>query len=117
MQSRRRRGGRDGSMAARWLDGGAGSTEPAQSPGTSVSISVSQARAVASAGMRQSPRGDSEPPASTFGALGRAERLNWLAKNRRQNTVSHFLISARAERSEERRVGTHGRTGVSMAIT
>src|SRR5699024_9086588 len=67
----------------------------AQSPGTSVSISVSQARAVASPGMRPSPRGGREPTGRTVGALGRAGSLNWLAKTRRQNTVSHFLISAR----------------------
>ncbi len=34
--------------------------------------------ALASLGARQSPRGESEPPEPTFGALGNAERLNWL---------------------------------------
>jgi hypothetical protein len=32
--------------------------------------------AVASDGARQSPRGDSDPPVTTFGPLGRADRLN-----------------------------------------
>ena len=50
---------------------------------------------MASEGIRQSPRGDSEPPASTFGAFGMAERLNWLEKKRRVNTVSQCLISPR----------------------
>src|SRR5690606_9767120 len=66
-----------------------------QSPGTSRSISASQAVDAASEGIRQSPRGESEPPASTFGAFGRAERLNWLLKKRLVNTVSQCLISSR----------------------
>ena len=40
------------------------------------SRSASQARAFASDGIRQSPRGESDPPAETFGPFGRAERLN-----------------------------------------
>src|SRR6476620_9636090 len=49
----------------------------------------SHTRAAASDGIRQSPRGDTltEP---TFGPSGRHDRLNWLAKNRRRNTFSHF---------------------------
>ena len=51
--------------------------------------------AVLSLGARQSPRGDSEPPEPTFGALGSAERLNWLVwKKRSRNTSSQCLISA-----------------------
>jgi hypothetical protein len=46
-----------------------------------VAISSSQIRADRSEGARQSPRGDSEPPADTFGPLGIAERLNWLNWN------------------------------------
>ena len=52
-----------------------------------VAISSSQIRADMSDGARQSPRGDSEPPATTFGPFGSAERLNWLnEKNRCANT-------------------------------
>ncbi len=40
--------------------------------------SASQARAFPSDGARQSPRGESDPPASTLGPLGIADRLNWL---------------------------------------
>ena len=47
-----------------------------QSSGTSRSISSSQVRADMSDGARQSPRGDSDPPADTLGPLGSAERLN-----------------------------------------
>ena len=55
--------------------------------GTLRSSSASQAVALPSEGARQSPRGDSEPPALTFGPFGIAERLNWLkAKKRRRNT-------------------------------
>jgi hypothetical protein len=46
--------------------------------GTERSSSSSHARADASDGARQSPRGDSDPPADTFGPLGSADRLNWL---------------------------------------
>jgi hypothetical protein len=47
--------------------------------------SCSQAFAELSDGARQSPRGESEPPAETFGPFGIAERLNWAkAKKRRQ---------------------------------
>ena len=62
--------------------------------GTLRSRSSSQAVALPSEGARQSPRGDNEPPADTFGPFGMAERLNWLkAKNRRKKTSSHFRIS------------------------
>jgi hypothetical protein len=48
-------------------------------------------------GARQSPRGDKDPPAATFGPFGMAERLNWLkAKKRRRNSSSQCLISASA---------------------
>ena len=57
----------------------------------------SQALALPSDGARQSPRGDSEPPALTFGPFGIAERLNWLnAKKRRRNTSSQWRIVARS---------------------
>ena len=48
--------------------------------GTLRSSSSSQIRALPSEGARQSPRGDSEPPAATFGPFGIAERLNWLKR-------------------------------------
>src|SRR4051812_31967162 len=65
--------------------------------GTLRSRSSSQAAALPSDGARQSPRGDSEPPATTFGPFGIAERLNWLnAKKRFRNPPSHFRMSARA---------------------
>lgn len=52
-------------------------------PGTLRSSSSIHTSAVESLGARQSPRGDREPPEPTFGALGIAERLNWLVwKNR-----------------------------------
>ena len=60
------------------------------------SRSASQAVAAASLGIRQSPRGLIVPPALTFGPLGRALRLNWLAKKRRQNTSSQCRISPRS---------------------
>jgi hypothetical protein len=51
------------------------------------SKSSSHAAALASDGARQSPRGESEPPAETLGPLGIADRLNWLkAKKRRRKT-------------------------------
>ncbi len=49
-----------------------------QDSGTPASSSASQTVADESDGARQSPRGDSAPPASTFGPFGRADRLNWL---------------------------------------
>ena len=55
------------------------------------SRSASQAVAAASEGIRQSPRGDMVPPAETFGPLGSAERLNWLAKNRRHEHLEPVL--------------------------
>src|SRR3954454_23728053 len=71
-----------------------GRSGPPQSEGT-FSSSRSQAAALASLGMRQSPRGDMVPPALTLGPLGSADRLNWLAKKRRRNTSSQERISAR----------------------
>lgn len=47
---------------------------------------------MASLGIRQSPRGDSDNP--IFGPSGRQERLNCWLKKRRQNVVSHFLMVA-----------------------
>ena len=58
-------------------------TRTSPGPQSSVCRSASQAAAEASDGIRQSPRGDNEPPATTLGPLGIADRLNWLAKNRR----------------------------------
>ena len=50
--------------------------------------------AAESLGARQSPRGESEPPEPTFGALGIAVRLNWLVwKKRSRKTPSQCLIS------------------------
>lgn len=49
---------------------------PVQASGTLRSISSSQMRADMSDGARQSPRGDSAPPADTFGPFGSADRLN-----------------------------------------
>ena len=71
---------------------------PAQDTGTWASISASQAVAAASLGIRQSPRGLIVPPALTFGPFGRALRLNWLAKKRRQNTSSQCRIVAEVVR-------------------
>src|SRR4051812_42823854 len=66
-------------------------------PGTVRSSSSSQTSADESLGARQSPRGDSDPPEPTLGALGMAERLNWLVwKKRNRNTRSHFLIAGRS---------------------
>src|SRR5918994_3775763 len=56
--------------------------------GKLASSSASHAAADASDGIRQSPRGESEPPATTLGPLGRAERLNWFAKKRREETAN-----------------------------
>ena len=64
--------------------------------GTLRSSSASQAAALASDGIRQSPRGDIDPPALTLGPLGSADRLNWLAKNRRTNTSSQRRTVARS---------------------
>ena len=55
----------------------------AAGPGTLFSSSSSHTSAVESLGARQSPRGDSEPPEPTLGALGMAERLNWLVWKKR----------------------------------
>ena len=40
--------------------------------------------------------GESEPPAATLGPLGRADRLNWLAKKRRRNTSNQCRIVTRS---------------------
>ncbi len=53
--------------------------------------SFSHVAALASLGMRQSPRGDSAPPETIFGPFGTALRLYWLAKKRLMKTVSHFF--------------------------
>ena len=45
--------------------------------------SASQTSASESLGARQSPRGESEPPEPTLGALGTQERLNWLVLKKR----------------------------------
>ena len=72
-----------------------------------VAISSSQIRADRSEGARQSPRGDSEPPAETFGPLGIAERLNWLnSKKRCANTSSQCRISGEVVRCGARRPGS-----------
>src|SRR3954470_14915787 len=56
--------------------------------------SVSQASALPSEGARQSPRGESDPPEPTFGALGMALLLYWLVwKKRLRKTASHFLMA------------------------
>src|SRR5205823_14681224 len=55
--------------------------------------SLIHASALPSDGARQSPRGESEPPEPTLGALGIALRLYWLVwKKRRRNTPSHLRI-------------------------
>ncbi len=65
--------------------------------GTFFSRSSSQVRALPSEGARQSPRGESEPPATTFGPFGSAERLNWLMpKKRLMKTSSQCRIVARS---------------------
>src|SRR6187431_2778102 len=64
--------------------------------GTLASSSASHARDPASDGIRQSPRGDSEPPATTLGPLGMAERLNWLAKKRLTKTSIQRRMVARS---------------------
>jgi hypothetical protein len=61
-----------------------------------VSTSASHAATEASDGMRQSPRGESEPPEPTLGESGTQSRLNWFAKNRRRKTPSQRLIVARS---------------------
>ena len=59
--------------------------------------SSSQIVAIPSDGARQSPRGDSAPPAETFGPLGIADRLNWLVvKNRNRNFSSQWRIVGRS---------------------
>jgi hypothetical protein len=58
------------------------------------SSSSSQIRALPSDGARQSPRGESEPPAATLGPFGKAERLNWLKpKKRCRKTPSQWRIA------------------------
>src|SRR5690606_8977522 len=70
---------------------------PLPQSGTFASSSSSHARAVLSDGARQSPRGLREPPVTTLGPLGTAERLNWLVwKKRIRNLRSHALIVGRS---------------------
>ena len=65
--------------------------------GTFRSSSASHAAALPSDGARQSPRGDSDPPAETFGPFGIALRLNWLkAKKRVRNTSIQWRICVRS---------------------
>ena len=74
-----------------------GSDRDGQSRGTWDRNSSSQAVASPSLGARQSERGDSEPPEPTLGALGRAERLNWLVwKKRSQEHLEPVPDLARA---------------------
>src|SRR5262249_39101712 len=54
---------------------------------------ASQASAEASDGDRQSPRGASEPPQPTFGAVGATLRLNWLRMNLSRNVFSHLRMT------------------------
>ena len=49
--------------------------------------------------------GESEPPAATLGPLGRADRLNWLAKKRRRNTSNQRRMS-RGRRPGARQPGS-----------
>ena len=60
-------------------------------------MSSSHGAALESEGMRQSPRGEREPPDVTLGPFGTAERLNWLVRKKRfANTSSHFTMVARS---------------------
>src|SRR6185369_15263129 len=49
---------------------------------------ASHTAATASLGARQSPRGESEPPEPTLGALGRQLRLNWLSSKKRSRKIA-----------------------------
>ena len=60
------------------------------------SRSSSHATRLASLGILQSPLGLMVPPLLTFGPLGSADRLNWLAKKRVKKTRSQSLIVARS---------------------
>ena len=64
------------------------SDQGSQAGGTSRAISSSQRRGPTSEGIRQSPRGDREPPGTTFGPFGRVLRLNWFVVKRRTKTSS-----------------------------
>src|ERR1700760_3168028 len=78
--------------------------------------SSSHIRADRSEGARQSPRGDSDPPADTFGPLGSAERLNWLnAEKRWMKTSSQRVISGSASlnRSSAGKPGGHAPASAS----
>ena len=70
----------------------------AYASGTFLRSSSSQTRALPSDGARQSPRGESEPPAATFGPFGMAERLNWLKPKKRlqEDLAASCRISARS---------------------
>ena len=66
-------------------------------PARFASSSSSHTLAEPSDGARQSPRGDSDPPVTTFGPFGRAERLNWAVwKKRIRNFRNQPLIVARS---------------------
>ena len=79
-------------------------------------ISSSQMRADRSDGARQSPRGDSEPPADTFGPFGIAERLNWLNwKNRRREHLEPVPDLREVVRRGARRRGTPAASRPSSA--
>src|SRR5581483_6658389 len=61
-----------------------------------LAMSCSQTVASLSLGARQSPRGESEPPEPTFGALGMHERLNWLVRKNRSAKIARLrLMSAK----------------------
>src|SRR3954466_9707794 len=64
--------------------------------GTFASSSFSHVADVTSDGIRHSLLGDRAPPATTFGPLGSAERLNWLAKKRRRKTCIQCRIVSRS---------------------
>jgi hypothetical protein len=51
---------------------------PCYSDSGTISNASSHAAELLSAGARQSPRGDSDPPDPTLGAFGIHDRLNWL---------------------------------------
>ena len=69
----------------------------AHQSGVLASSSCSHTRAEESDGARQSPRGYSDPPVTTFGPFGTAERLNWLVwKKRIRNFRNHPLMVARS---------------------
>lgn len=60
----------------------------------------------ASLGIRQSPRGDRDTD-PTFGPSGIQDRLNCWEKNRRINTLSHFLIVEKSYESINAKVAIY----------